>query len=65
MPSSVIRSFTYDDENHRLDVDFVTGRRYSYFDVPPAIAAGMRRAISKGQYFNRRVRDRFRFTRTQ
>lgn len=63
MPSSVIRSFDYDRAVHRLDIQFVSGRRYSYHDVPAAVAEGMRRAISKGRYFNRRIRDAYRCTR--
>jgi hypothetical protein len=63
MPSSVIRSFDYDPAAHRLDVQFVSGRRYSYHGVPADIAAGMRRAISKGSYFNRRIRNAYRVTR--
>jgi len=62
MPSSVIRSWTYDEAEHRLDIVFVSGRRYSYHQVPARIAEGMRKAISKGRYFNHRVRDRFAFT---
>ena len=62
MPSTVIRAFAYDPDEHRLDVEFVTGKRYSYHEVPARIADGMRAALSKGRYFNREVRDRFRFT---
>ena len=62
MPSSVIRSWAYDEAEHRLDIVFMSGRRYSYHQVPARIAEGMRKAISKGRYFNRRVRDRFAFT---
>lgn len=62
MPSSVIRNWSYDPADARLDIVFVSGRRYSYHDVPGRIAEGMRKAVSKGQYFNRRIRDRFRFT---
>ena len=61
MPSSVIRSFTYDRERAALDVTFVTGRRYRYFMVPPYLAAGFAEALSKGVYFNARIRDRFPF----
>jgi hypothetical protein len=64
MPSSVIRAWTYDENRHRLDVTFVSGRHYSYHDVPERIAAGLRAAISKGSYYNRSIRDHFRFTRT-
>ena len=63
MPSSVIRSFDYDPVAHRLDVQFVSGRHYSYHDVPAEVAEDMRRAFSKGSYFNRRIRNRYRYTR--
>ena len=61
MPSSVIRSFDYDAAAHRLDIRFVSGRLYSYLDVPEGVADAMRRATSKGGFFNRRIRDRYRF----
>jgi len=63
MPSSVIRSFDYDQADHRLDVQFVSGRRYSYHEVPAEVVDEMRRASSKGSYFNRRIRDAYRYTR--
>ena len=63
MPSSVIRRFDYDEPSRRLDVQFVTGRRYSYHDVPATLVEAMRSARSKGQFFNARIRDHFRFTR--
>jgi len=63
MPSTVIRSFDYDAEAHRLDIRFVSGRLYSYLDVPERVAEAMRRATSKGGFFNRRIRDRYRFVR--
>ncbi|WP_375197276.1 KTSC domain-containing protein [Sphingobium sp.] len=63
MPSTVIRHFDYDAAAHRLDVQFVSGKCYSYFDVPEQLVAAMRRAPSKGSFFNRRIRDRYPFTR--
>ncbi len=63
MPSSAIRSYSYDAAEHRLDITFVSGERYSYFAVPQAIAAGLRRALSKGRYFQRHIRDRFDYRR--
>ena len=62
MPSSVIRAWNYDEAEQRLDVTFVSGKRYSYHAVPPQVAEGMREAFSKGSYFNRRIRDHFAFT---
>ena len=65
MPSSVIRAFAYDEARHRLDIEFVSGRHYAYHEVPPRLVEAMRRAGSKGGFFNRRIRDRFRFTRLE
>jgi len=61
MPSSVIRSFDYDPADQRLDIEFVSGRRYSYLDVPEAVFDAMRRIASKGSFFNRRIRDHYPF----
>jgi hypothetical protein len=65
MPSSVIRDFHYDPAERRLDILFISGRRYSYHEVPSEVALAMRRASSKGEYFNSHIRDRYRFTRTR
>jgi hypothetical protein len=62
MPSSVIRGWKYDEDEQRLDILFVSGKRYSYHDVPARVAKGMQEAFSKGSYFNRRIRDHFAFT---
>jgi len=62
MPSSVIRSFDYRPDERRLEIEFTTGRRYAYHDVPPETLAEFRAAFSKGRYFNARIRDRYQFT---
>ena len=59
MPSSVIRRFVYCPDNLELWVEFTTGRRYVYSDVPQEVADTIRSAFSKGIYFNTRIRDRF------
>ena len=61
MPSSVIQSFVYDPVSAALDVTFVSGRRYRYFRVPASAAQGLADAVSKGRYFNARIRDRYVF----
>lgn len=65
MPSSVIESVAYDKDDRRLTVRFVTGRVYIYDDVPPAVAAGLAGADSRGRFFNEAVRDRFPFVRAR
>ena len=61
MPSTVIRRFDYSAERRELAVEFVTGRRYVYLDVPEDEARSMRRAFAKGRYFNAHIRERYRF----
>jgi len=61
MPSTVIRAFDYDPAEQRLDVTFVTGRRYSYFEVPAEAYAAMKASFAKGEFFNAQIRNRFRY----
>jgi len=63
MPSSVIRALYYDPVDHHLDLLFVSGRRYRYYEVPEETYDAMRRAFSKGEFFNEYIRDQYRFTR--
>ena len=58
MPSSVIRSYRYDPLQRKLELQFVSGRRYRYHDVPEETWR-----FSKGEFFNSNIRDHFRFTR--
>jgi lysyl-tRNA synthetase class 2 len=62
MPSRVIRTFQYDPDDEHLDVVFVSGRRYRYHEVPEETYDAMRRAFSKGEFFNDYIRDQYRFT---
>jgi hypothetical protein len=59
MPSTVIRRFDYAPERRELTVEFVTGRRYVYSDLPPEEAQALRAAFGKGVHFNRRIRGRY------
>jgi hypothetical protein len=61
MPSSVIRSIEYDPERYRLFVTFVSGRIYVYDGVPQHAHEEFEAASSKGAFFNRYIRDRYRF----
>lgn len=56
MPSTAIRAFHYDPQSRQLEVTFITGRRYFYFNVSPEKANAFRNASSKGAFFNREIR---------
>ena len=59
MPSSVIRRFMYVPDSRELTVEFVSGRRYVYSEVPAEDVEAFRSAFSKGTHFNRHIRDHF------
>ena len=59
MPSTVIRRFDYAPERRELVIEFTTGRRYVYAEVPEDEVKAMRAAFSKGRYFNANIRDRY------
>lgn len=63
MPSSVIRSYRYDERTRCLDFLFVSGLRYRYADVPKDVVDGLGAAPSKGVYFNDHIRDRYAYER--
>jgi hypothetical protein len=62
MPSTVIRRIDYDPGTRELDVQFTTGRRYLFHDVPAEAAEDFRQARIKGRHFNSRIRGRYRFS---
>ena len=63
MPSTVIRRIDYRPDEAELLVTFTSGSRYVYYEVPPEAHEAFVHAPSKGEYFSRRVRDRYRYRR--
>jgi KTSC domain len=59
MPSTAIRSHSYDSETSDLTITFVTGRRYVYDDVPQQVYDAFKAASSRGTFFNRHIRDHY------
>ena len=60
--SSLLSSIGYSIEA-TLDLEFRSGAIYRYFAVPQAIFQDLIAAESKGAYFNRHVRNCFRYQR--
>ena len=66
MPPAVVASMTlatvaYDPCGERLQLEFRNRAIYQYFGVPAQVHDALLRAPSKGQYFNRVIRGRFRY----
>ena len=60
--SSLLSSMGYSIEA-TLELEFRSGAIYRYFAVPQAVFQQLIAAESKGAYFNRHVRNRFRYQR--
>ena len=56
--SSAILAVGYDGST--LTVVFVTGRVYDHPNVPYSVFEGLMQASSKGAYYNRNIRGRYR-----
>jgi hypothetical protein len=63
MPSTVIRNYRYLPQERQMEITFVNGRRYLYRDVPEDAYRGMQTASSRGEFFNRNIRDHYAFER--
>ena len=53
--SSSIVSVGYDEATRSLEVEFVTGGVYRYFDVPDDLYYALMRAESKGAFVNANI----------
>lgn len=65
MPSTVIENFRYRPESRALEITFRSGRRYCYREVPQQTYDEMKKSFSKGEFFNRHIRDRFTFQKLE
>ena len=55
--SSNIASIGYDVNTGTLEVEFVTGAVYQYYNVPRSVYMGLMNAASHGSYLARHVKD--------
>jgi hypothetical protein len=61
--STSIVSVGYEPAARTLEIEFVSGGVYRYFNVPPAIYAAFLAAESKGTFVNTVVKPRYRYAR--
>jgi KTSC domain-containing protein len=59
--SSNIKAIGY--ENETLEIEFLNGSVYQYFDVQQNIYDEMMAAESKGKYLAQNIKGRFRFSK--
>ena len=61
LSSATLASAGYDLDRCQLELEFHSGKRYLYFQVPRHCYEELLQAESKGGYFNRNIRNRFAF----
>jgi KTSC domain len=61
--SSNIARYRYVSESQVLEVEFLRGGTYRYFDVPETLFQLMNGAPSKGQFLAQQVKGKYRYAR--
>jgi len=63
MPSTAIEHISYDEAAHELHVKFVGGGTYTYYAVQKSVYEAFRLSSTKGNFFNKFIKDRYDFRR--
>lgn len=61
--SSNIASIGYDAASYVLEVEFLNGAVYHYYDVPPAVYEQLMAAASHGTFLNANIKGAYRYER--
>ncbi|GAA4178541.1 KTSC domain-containing protein [Sphingobacterium ginsenosidimutans] len=61
--SSNIASIGYDANSQTLEIEFLNGGIYQYFDIPQHIYDGLMSADSHGQYLAQNVKGAYRYSK--
>lgn len=61
--STTIARFDYSATTRVLTVEFKSGGRYNYYDVPEVVFTQMKAASSKGQFHAQHVKNTYRYAR--
>ncbi|MEI7161904.1 KTSC domain-containing protein [Pectobacterium versatile] len=61
--SSNLSAVRYDPEQSLLEVEFLNGGRYQYYDVPEQVSLAFEQAESKGVFLAHSIKGHFRYSR--
>jgi hypothetical protein len=61
--SSNVASVGYDPNTMTLEVEFIDGSVYQYFDVPETVYQELMRASSIGHFMHANIRNNYRYTK--
>jgi KTSC domain len=57
LESSNLKRCSYDIETETLQIQFISGKVYTYQGVPASVYNGLLEATSAGQYFNSEIKN--------
>ena len=63
--STNLESAAYDADAATLEIVFVSGSLYEYYEVPHAVFRSLASAPSPGQYLTQNIKDVYRYRRLQ
>lgn len=61
--SSTIVAIGYDEPSQTLEVEFMSGGVYQYYNVPQELAGELMRASSKGQFLHYQIKNAYPYSR--
>lgn len=61
--SSNVARISYDETTSTLEVEFLNGSVYQYYDVPNRIWEDFKSAGSKGQFIHQNLKGQYRYAR--
>ena len=65
LDSSNLSAVRYDSDEEALEVEFHSGARYRYENVPQVTVDALMEANSHGSYFHHNIRSEFEFVKTR
>ena len=63
VPSSNLSSVGYDNKTETLEVEFLSGSVYQYYNVPQNIHDELMKAVSKGRFLNTHIKNAYPYSR--
>ena len=61
--SSNVKAIGYDEHTQTLEVEFLNGRVYQYYDIPENMHNHFMQAPSKGQFLHIYIKNRYPYSR--
>ncbi len=61
--SSNLSRVRHDENSNTLEIEFIGGNVYQYFDVPKNVFNELLAAGSKGKFFHSQIKGHFRYAR--